>query len=104
MSLLKDKLSTIFPAQKAEIGAFVKEHGDKVVSQVTLAQAYGGMRGVKGLVCDTSEVPPDKGLIIRGIELKNLTDKSPEEIFFLLLTGVLPTADEVKDLQNGLDR
>jgi len=102
MSLLKEKLNTIFPAQKAEINAFVKANGDKVVDKVTLGQAYGGMRGVKGLVCDTSEVPPDKGLIIRGIELKNITDKWPEEILFLLLTGSLPTPEELKDLQDEI--
>jgi citrate synthase len=103
MSLLKEKLAKIFPAQKAEIGAFVKEFGDKKVSEVTLAQAYGGMRGVKGLVCDTSEVPPDKGLIIRGIDLKDLTDKGPEEILWLLLTGELPNADELLDLRKELN-
>lgn len=102
MSLLKEKLAQIFPPLKAEIGAFVKQYGDKEVSKVTLAQAYGGLRGVKGLVCDTSEVPPDKGLIIRGIELKYLTEKLPEEILWLLLVGELPTADELKDLQNEI--
>jgi len=102
MSLLKEKLRTIFPKQKAEIAQMLKENGDKVVSQVTLTQAYGGMRGVKGLVCDTSEVPPDKGLIIRGYELKKITDKIPEEIFFLLLTGELPNAEELKDFQNEI--
>jgi citrate synthase len=102
MSMLKNKLAEIFPKQKAEIAEFGKEYGDKVVSEVTLRQAYGGMRGVKALVCDTSEVPPDKGLIIRGIELKNLTDKWPEEILWLLLTGELPNEEELKDLQAEL--
>ncbi len=102
MSLLKQKLASIFPGLKAEINAFVKANGDKVVSQVTLAQAYGGLRGVKGLVCDTSEVPPDKGLIIRGIELKYLTEKLPEEIYWLLLTGELPSAEELADFQKDL--
>jgi len=72
MSLLKQKLSEILPKQAEEVREFVKAYGDKKVSEVNLKQAYGGLRGVKGLVCDTSEVPPDKGLIIRGIELKNL--------------------------------
>ncbi|MCX7879976.1 MAG: citrate (Si)-synthase, partial [Ignavibacteria bacterium] len=102
MSLLKNKLSQIFPAIRDEISAFVKQYGDKVVSQVTLSQVYGGMRGIIALVCDTSEVPPDKGLIIRGIELKYLADKLPEEILWLLLTGELPTQDELKDLQAEL--
>jgi citrate synthase len=103
MSLLKEKLTKVLPGQIAEISSFVKENGDKVVSQVTIAQVYGGMRGVKGLVCDTSEVPPDKGLIIRGIELKDLVDKTPEEILWLLLTSELPTAEELADLQKELE-
>jgi len=96
--MLKEKLAQLFPQQKAEIAEFVKAHGDKEVSKVTLAQAYGGMRGVKSLICDTSEVPPDKGLIIRGIELKDLTERWPEEILWLLLTGSLPTPEEMADL------
>lgn len=104
MSLLKEKLAQVLPNQIAEISKFVKEHGDKVVSQVTISQVYGGMRGVKALVCDTSEVPPDKGLIIRGIELKDLTDKIPEEIFWLLLTSELPNEEELNDLQKELEQ
>ncbi|MGQ9819019.1 MAG: citrate (Si)-synthase [Candidatus Kapaibacteriales bacterium] len=102
MSLLKEKLAKIYPPLKQEIASFVKQYGDKVVSQVTLAQAYGGMRGVKALVCDTSEVPPDKGLIIRGIELKYLANKLPEEILWLLLSGELPNEEELKELQAEL--
>jgi citrate synthase len=102
MQMLKEKLAQKFAAEKADIAAFVKAHGDKEVSKVTLGAVYGGMRGVKGLVCDTSEVPPDKGLIIRGTELKYLTDKLPEEIFYLLLTGDLPNDAELKELQNEL--
>ncbi len=102
MSLLTDKLGSVYAAARDEIKTLVKEHGDKVVSQVTLAQAYGGMRGVKSLVCDTSEVPPDKGLIIRGIELKELTGKLPEEIYWLLLSGELPNAAELAELQQEL--
>jgi len=102
MSALKDKLVADFPKFRDEIAALVKEHGDVKISEVTISQAYGGMRGVNGLVCDTSEVPPDRGLIIRGIPIGDLTEKSPEEVFWLLLTGELPTAAQVKDLSNDL--
>ena len=73
-----------------------------MISSVTVEQAYGGMRGVKSLVCDTSEVPPDKGLIVREIPIAHLTDKLPEEILWLLLTGELPDAAELADLQADL--
>ena len=102
MSALKDKLVADFPKFRDEIAALVKEHGDVKISEVTISQAYGGMRGVNGLVCDTSEVPPDKGLIIRGIPIGDLTEKSPEEVFWLLLTGELPTKAQVKDLSDDL--
>lgn len=102
MSMLKDKMAGIIPGMRDEIKNLVKEHGDKEISKVTLKMIYGGMRGVKGLVCDTSEVPPDKGLIIREIMLKDLTEKIPEEIFWLLCTGQLPSAAEVADLQAEL--
>ena len=102
MSLLLKKLEEVLPPQIDSIKSFIKENSDKVVSEVTIKQVYGGMRGVKSLICDTSEVPPDKGLIIRGIELKHLTDKSPEEILWLLLTGELPNETEIADLQSEL--
>jgi citrate synthase len=102
MSLLFKKLSEVLPPQIEKIKEFVKNYGDKVVSEVTIKQVYGGMRGVKSLVCDTSEVPPDKGLIIRGIELKYLTEKIPEEILWLLLTSELPSKEELEDLQSEL--
>jgi citrate synthase len=102
MSALKDKLTVDFPKFRDEIAALVKEHGEVKISEVTISQAYGGMRGVNGLVCDTSEVPPDQGLIIRGIPIGDLTEKSPEEVFWLLLTGELPTNAQVKDLSDDL--
>jgi citrate synthase len=102
MSLLHEKLRSSIPAYRNEIKAFDKEHGDKVISEVTIGALLGGQRGVKGLLCDTSLVPPDKGLIIRGIPLMELVDKLPEETLWLLLTGVLPTAAELKDLQADL--
>jgi citrate synthase len=102
MSAIKDKLAVDFPKFRDEIAALVNEHGEVKISEVTISQAYGGMRGVNGLVCDTSEVPPDRGLIIRGIPIGDLTEKSPEEVFWLLLTGELPTKAQVKDLSDDL--
>lgn len=97
--LLKDKLAAQIPGLREDISNFVKAHGDKEISKVTVAQAYGGMRGVRAMVCDTSEVPPDKGLIIREIPIGDLAERLPEEIFFLLCTGDMPTKAELADLQ-----
>ncbi len=102
MTALKQKLAADFPKLATELRELVKQFGDVKISEVTIEQAYGGMRGVKGLVCDTSEVPPDKGLIIRGIPVGELVDKNPEETFWLLLTGELPSKEQLADLDRDL--
>ena len=99
---LKEKLADMIPRLRDERKALMTEHRDTVISQVTVAQAIGGMRGVKGMVCDTSVVEPDKGLIIRGLPIMKIKDKLPEEVFWLLITGKLPSADELKLLQKDL--
>jgi len=102
MSMLKETLAAKIPAMREEIRTLIKKHGDKVISQVTVAQAYGGMRGIKCMVCDTSLVEPDKGLIIRGHPIIELTRRLPEEIFFLLCTGELPDDAALAALQKSL--
>ena len=90
-----EKLSKKIEDWRNEAKDLMEKGHDKVLSEVTVAQAFGGMRGIRALICDTSRVPQDEGLIIRGIHLNKLVDKTPEEIYFLLLTGDLPTNDEL---------
>jgi citrate synthase len=104
MSVLHDKFASQIPAIREEIKKINTDHGEKKLSDVTVGQAYGGMRGVIAMICDTSLVEPSKGLIIRGVPILELTDKLPEEIFYLLLTGSLPSASELKDLQNEYNK
>jgi citrate synthase len=99
-----DKLSEKFTYWRKEANEIVKKSGKKVISEVTISQAYSGMRGVRALICDTSRVPKDEGLIIRGKHLKELTNKSPEEIYYLLLTGELPAEEELDNFSDELKR
>ncbi len=102
MSVLHDKLKNIIPTLREEAHSLVKQHGHRVISEVTVGQAFGGMRGVRGLICDTSVVDPDKGLVVRGRPIAQLADRLPEEIFYLLLTGDLPDKEALHDLQDDL--
>lgn len=99
-----DKLSEKFTYWRKEANEIVKKSGKKVISEVTISQAYSGMRGVRALICDTSRVPKDEGLVIRGKHLKELTNKSPEEIYYLLLTGELPAEEELDNFSDELKR
>jgi citrate synthase len=102
MATLKQTLAKNIPVLRDEIKSLVKANATKVISEVTVAQAYGGMRGVKALVCDTSVVPPDKGLIIRGKPIGDLKDQLPEAVFFLLVTGETPDDAAIEDLKKDL--
>jgi citrate synthase len=93
---------------RKEVRSVIKEHGNKVISDVVVAQAYGGMRGIKCMVCETSELDPEEGIRFRGYSIPEACEKLPkasggeqalpEGIFHLLLTGDMPTAAEVNEI------
>jgi hypothetical protein len=66
---------------------------------------YGGMRGIRGLVTETSVLDPDEGIRFRGYsipECQKLLPKAkggneplPEGLFWLLCTGQIPTQEQV---------
>ena len=101
--MLQEQLSSKIPKWQEDLKLVLSEKGDKVISDVTVSQAVKGMRGVKSLICDTSTVSADKGLIIRGNSILDITGILPEEVFYLLLVGHLPNNDQLLDLQNQLN-
>ncbi len=108
MSSLKKKLAALVPAKRDEVRSLIEESGDRVLSEVTVAQAYGGMRGVKCMVTETSALDPQEGIRFRGYnipDLQQLLPKAegddsplPEGLYYLLLTGEIPTSDEVAEI------
>lgn len=98
-TILHETLNATADALKARKVALAKEQGDKVLSSVAVEQVFGGMRGVPALVCDTSSVSADEGLRIRNIPILELTDITPEETFWLLVTGKRATAEELEALR-----
>ena len=104
MSLIKERFAAKLPELRSGLKRLIDEHAESKISDVNVRQLLGGMRGVKSLLCDTSLVDPENGLIIRGIPVLDLVDRLPEEIFHLLLIGELPDAAELKDLQDHYKR
>jgi citrate synthase len=100
MSILHDTLIKQAEALRATRTSLLKEHGETVLGNVTIEQVLGGMRGVPALVCDTSSVSADEGLRIRNIPILELTDITPEETFWLLVTGTRATADQLAQLRD----
>jgi citrate synthase len=108
MASLKEKFKAKADELAPQIRAALKEHGDKVVSEVTLNQAYGGARGVKCMTWEASLLDPNEGIRFRGYTIPECQEKLPkapggseplpEGIFYLLLTGDIPTDDDVKEV------
>jgi citrate synthase len=102
MSKIKEKLSQKIPDWRYNYRQLLDEKGNKVISEVTIGAAYEGMRGVKGMICDTSSVTADKGLHIRGKHILELVELIPEETLYLLLTGDFTDSDTLKNIQQDL--
>ena len=106
MDLLKQKFSEKASELRSEVKAMLKEHGDTKVDEVALEQVYGGARNIKMMVWETSELDAVEGIRFRGYsipELEKLLPKAPggneplpEGLFWLMLVGEAPTAEEVQ--------
>ncbi len=108
MSKLKQKLAEKIPGYRERITKLVKEYGDVEVDRVHIRQLYGGMRGVKALTTDISYLDPMEGIRFRGYTIPEVLKKLPkpkgaempfvEGHFYLLLTGEIPTGDDIDDV------
>lgn len=105
---LKAVLAAKIPKEQERVKAFRKSHGNTKVGEVTIDMMYGGMRGIKGLVCETSVLDADEGIRFRGLSIPECQkvlprDPSgeqplPEGLFWLLITGDIPNQNQVKAL------
>ena len=102
MTMLQKTLSEKIPIWQDTLKNILNESGSKVISEVTVEQAVKGMRGVKSLICDTSSVSADKGLMIRNYPILDIIHIIPEQVLHLLMTGDLPNDEQLLDLQNQL--
>lgn len=108
MKGLKETLFEKIEQHRPRIKKLLKEHGDTVISEVTVQQILGGMRGIKSLLTDISYLDPYEGIRYRGYTLHEVFDKLPkvcggdmpcvEGLFYLLLTGDIPTENDVADI------
>ena len=55
-AILKEKMEIAVDARRKEVVEFRKEHGNTVVADVTVAQIMGGMRGIPGILYETSKL------------------------------------------------
>ena len=112
MDRLKSKFYEKAMAAIAEMKPFMKEHDNTIIDQVTIGQVFGGMRGIKSMLWETSLLDAEEGIRFRGYSIPELKtqlpsrggEPLPEGLFWLMLTDEIPTEDDVNWLSNEWER
>lgn len=114
MEILKSEFKAKADVISNEIKELLKEHGNKIIGEVTLSQVYQGMRGITGLVSETSLLDAQEGIRFRGYTIPQLKEKLPkapggteplpEGLFYLMLMGNLPDEKNVAHITAILQR
>jgi citrate synthase len=114
MGILKDRFKVKSEAHAAEVKELLKQHGSKKIGEVQLSQIYQGMRGITGLVSETSLLDAKEGIRFRGYSIPELqkalpkhnggTEPLPEGLFYLMLIGELPDEESVAYITSSWQR
>lgn len=72
MSLLHEVLDAKIPPWRDKVKSPVSEQADASISDVIVQQAFGGMRSVEALVCDTSNVDAVSGSIMDSYGIREM--------------------------------
>ncbi|HMU41872.1 MAG TPA: citrate (Si)-synthase [Ignavibacteriaceae bacterium] len=109
MSNIKEKLFKKIEAWRPRTQKLLKEYGNVKIGEVNIGQAIGGARDVKCLVTDVSYLDPNEGIRFRGLTIPEVLEKLPkaeggempsvEGFFYMLLTGDIPTLEDIKEIK-----
>ncbi|CAL5218955.1 g707 [Coccomyxa viridis] len=109
---LKSVLREKIPEQQERLKAIKKQYGSKELGKVTVDMTIGGMRGITGLLWETSLLDPEEGIRFRGYSIPELQrmlpgakpggEPLPEGLLWLLLTGDIPSKEQVDALSAEL--
>lgn len=113
-----DQLKEIFKIKsqqvRDELKSFLAENSTSQIDKVSVSQLAGGMRGVKLMLWETSLLDPEEGIRFRGYSIPELiqvlpksegdSEPLPEGLFWLMLTGDIPTVEQVQWLSKEWSR
>jgi citrate synthase len=114
MDRLKELFSVKAKEQALRIKTLLAEHSETKVDEVTVSQIIGGMRDITSMLWEPSLLDAEEGIRFRGYSIPELQAKLPaakggkeplpEGLFWLMLTGEVPTKDDVAWLTENLNR
>ncbi|XWS32555.1 hypothetical protein CRYUN_Cryun23aG0168000 [Craigia yunnanensis] len=109
---LISQLKELIPEQQECLKKLKAEHGKLQLGNITVDMVLGGMRGMTGLLWETSLLDPDEGIRIRGWSIPECQkllpaakpdgEPLPEGLLWLLLTGKVPSKAQIDALSQEL--
>lgn len=95
---------------KSRFDVIKKNHQNVPMGDYTIGSTLMGMRGIKGLLTETSELDAVEGIRFRGYSVpqieaefpKRENQPLPEGVFYLMLTGEKPTIEDVNEISTDL--
>ncbi|KZV21783.1 Citrate synthase family protein [Dorcoceras hygrometricum] len=94
---LHSQLKELIPEQQERLKKLKSEHGKVLLGNITVDMVLGGMRGMTGLLWETSLLDPEEGIRFRGLSIPECQkalpaakpggEPLPEGLLWLLLTG-----------------
>ncbi|KAK8580663.1 hypothetical protein V6N12_070920 [Hibiscus sabdariffa] len=109
---LHSQLKELIPEQQERLKKLRAEHGKVQLGNITVDMVIGGMRGMTGLLWETSLLDPDEGIRFRGLSIPECQkllpaakpdgEPLPEGLLWLLLTGKVPSKGQVDALSQEL--
>jgi citrate synthase len=114
MDRLKERFAEKAKEQAARLKTLMTDHSEVKVDEVTLSQIVGGMRDITSMLWEPSLLDAEEGIKFRGYSIPELkqklptakggTEPLPEGLFWLMLTGEIPTKEDVLWVTENLNR
>ncbi|XP_042446764.1 citrate synthase, mitochondrial-like [Zingiber officinale] len=109
---LHSQLKELIPEQQERLKKLKSDHGKVQLGNITADMVIGGMRGMTGLLWETSLLDPDEGIRFRGLSIPECQkllpsakaggEPLPEGLLWLLLTGKVPNKEQADGLSAEL--
>lgn len=117
VTTLQETLFAQVPEKQKKMNELKTTYGKHVIGEVTVEQCIGGSRSIKSLLWEPSNLDPNEGIRFRGLTIPECqavlpTFKGPsgdgepllESIMWLLMTGEVPTKEQVDTLTVDLHK
>lgn len=111
-STLKEVLAEKIPIERKKINELKKNFGNTIIDKVTVNQIISGSRDIKSIYWEPSLLDANDGIKIRNKSIEDCKkllpsfkkngEMIPEAMFWLLITGDIPSEKQIESLRKDL--